>query len=174
MALKTKIIMELRLIRNTYRSSTGFTVGELRVDECGYFCDTLEPGARGLSQDMPVSKIKAAKVAGKTAIPTGRYLVKLLVSPSLKDKSYARKYGGRFPTLIEVPAFSGILIHPGNTAPGTPGSTKSDTRGCILPGVWKTTQAGRVSDSVRAYQDLMDFYLWPAHQRNEQIWLTVE
>ena len=158
--------MELRLIRNKYRSAAGYTIGELRVDECGYLCDTLEPEDRGLRQDMSLELIKRTKVYGKTAIPTGRYRVKVLVSPRLKDKYYAAKYGGRFPCITDVPGFSGVLIHPGNT--------NKDTRGCVLPGEWSASAPGRVSNSVNAFSDLMDFYIWPAYQRKEAIWITIE
>lgn len=164
--------MKIRIQRNRYASASGYTVGRLYLEEGGYFCDTLEPEDRGLHQDMPLDQIRAKKVAGKTAVPKGTYEVKVVVSPSLKDKYYAKKYGGMYPCLLNVPGFRGVLIHPGNTAPGTPGATKSDTRGCILPGV--NREPGRVSDSVLAYQDLMDFYIWPAHLRGERIWLTIE
>lgn len=115
---------------------------------------------------MTEEEIKKIKKAGETAIPTGRYRIVLSVSPTLKDRSYAKPYGGRFPVLLGVPGFSGVMIHPGNTP--------TDTRGCILPGVLQGDKRGRIYDSQKAYRDLMDCYLWPAYQRKDEIWITIE
>lgn len=156
--------MRIWIKRNHYASAAGYTIGRLHTDEGGYVCDTLEPEDRGLKQEMSLQQIQELKVPGATAIPKGTYLVKLLVSPSLKDKSYAKKYEGRFPCLMHVPGFEGVLIHPGNTS--------KDTRGCILPGM--NTAPGKVTASQQAYKDLMDFYIWPAYRRNENIWISIE
>lgn len=158
-------MVKLLLKRNRYASTSGYTIGRLYVDEGGYLCDILEPENRGLHQEMPLEQIKAKKITGKTAIPAGTYRVKLLVSPTLKGRYYAKPYEGRFPCLQDVPGFSGILIHPGNTT--------EDTRGCLLPGT-AVKGEGRVYDSVLAYQDLMNFYLWPAYGRKDEIWITIE
>lgn len=158
--------MELRLKRNDYESAAGYSLGRLFVDEGGFFCWILEPENRGLHQDMPLPQIKARKVAGKTAIPAGRYKIQVKVSPSFKDKYYGKKYGGKYPYLSNVPGFDAIMIHPGNLP--------SDTRGCLLPGMLYQNIRGRVFDSVSTYQDLMDFYIWPAYLRKEEIWLTIE
>lgn len=158
--------MEIRLIRNSYESAAGYTLGRLLVDEGGFLCWVLEPEDRGLRQDMPLSQIKARKVAGKTAVPRGRYRIKVKVSPSFKDKYYAKPYGGRFPYLEDVPGFDNVLIHPGNTP--------ADTKACLLPGMLHQGIRGRVFDSVLAFQDLMDFYVWPAYNRKEEIWITIE
>lgn len=158
--------MEIRIIRNNYESAAGYTGGSLRIDECGYFCDTLEPENRGLHQDMPLPMIKARKVYGKTAIPAGRYRIKLKVSPSFKDKYYARPYEGRMPYITDIPGFDSVLIHPGNYP--------SDTKACPLVGMRHSGIHGQLFDSVIAFQDLMDFYIWPAYQRKEEIWMTIE
>lgn len=157
--------MEIRVVRNNYESAAGYTHARLFVDEGGFLCWTLEDEDRGLHQDMPLKQILARKVKGKTAIPTGRYRVKLLVSPSLKDRYYAKPYEGRFPTIMNVPGFSGILIHPGNKT--------ADTSGCILVGMLQGNIRGQIFDSVNAYQDLMDFYIWPAYKRGEEIWINI-
>ena len=115
---------------------------------------------------MPLAQIKARKVYGKTAIPKGTYRVQLRVSPSLKDRYYARPFGGKFPYLQNVPGFDGVMLHPGNGP--------EDVKGCICPGVCHSGIKGRVFDSVLAWQDLMQFYIWPAYQRKEEIWLTIE
>lgn len=158
--------MELRLIRNSYESAAGYTLGRLFVDEGGFLCWVLEPENRGLHQDMPLAQIKAKKVKGKTAIPAGRYRIKVKVSPSFKGKWYAQPFVGKFPYLQDVPGFDGVMIHPGNTA--------EDTAGCLLPGELQLGIKGRVFNSVLAWQDLMNFYIWPAYQRKEEIWITIE
>lgn len=142
----------------------GYTISKLRMDESGYFCDILEPTDRGLTQDMSEAEIKAKKVKGKTAIPTGRYEVIWAYSPRLHDKSYAKPYGGKFPCIIGTKGFSGVLIHPG--------TTKADTEACLLPGMH--TSPGRVTDSQKAYKDFMDFYFVPAMKRGDKCYITIE
>lgn len=159
-------MLKIRLVRNQYESAAGYTHGRLLLDECGFFCWTLEPEDRGLTQDMSEAQIRRIKVVGQTAIPKGTYLVKMRVSPSLKDREYASRYGGMFPYIENVPGFSSVLFHPGNT--------KQDTRACVLPGMLHSGIRGHIFDSVKTYKDLMDFYLWPAHLRGDEIWLTVE
>lgn len=164
-ATKTTKMLTIHLHRNPYRSAAGYTVGELLLPECGYLCDTLEDEDRGLHQDMPLATIKARKVNGQTAIPKGTYRVNMdTVSPKLKGRAYAKKYGGCLPRLENVPGWEGVLIHPFNTA--------ADSLGCIAPGVW--AGKGRIKDSTRAFYDLMDFYLVPAHRRGEEIWITID
>ena len=78
------------------------------------------------------------KIRGATAIPTGRYKVVI---------SYSNRFRRYLPLLVDVPAFEGIRIHPGNVP--------SDTDGCLLPG----TQIGKRDDmvmaSLKAFQILM-------------------
>lgn len=158
--------MELRLIRNSYESAAGYTLGRLFVDEGGFLCWILEDENRGLHQDMPLNQIQQKKVKGKTAIPRGTYKVQLRKSPTFGAKYYARPYGGKMPYLLNVPGFEGVMIHPGNVP--------ADTAGCLLPGMLQAGIRGRVFDSVTAFQDLMNFYIWPAYQRKEEIWITIE
>lgn len=158
-------MLTIHLHRNLYRSAAGYTIGELLLDECGYLCDTLEDEDRGLTQEMPVSMIQTLKVYGQTAIPKGTYRVRMdVVSPKLKNKAYAKKYGGCLPRLENVPGYEGVLIHPFNTA--------EESLGCIAPGMY--AGGGRIKDSTKAFYDLMDFYLVPAHKRGEAIWITIE
>ena len=56
--------MRLKLIRR-YKKDT-YTIGQLLVDGA-FFCNTLEDKDRGLTQDMPLPVIKAAKVYGEAA-----------------------------------------------------------------------------------------------------------
>lgn len=99
-----------------------YTVGKLYMNG-EYLCDTLEPTRRDIGRGRP-----GKKVAGRTAIPEGRYPVAVTFSPRFKRW---------LPLLLHVPCFEGIRIHAGNTA--------RDTAGCILPGIYRGD--GRLVDS---------------------------
>lgn len=152
--------MKLTLKRR-YTAET-YTIGTLSIDGEPYY-DTLEDTDRGLRCGMTYKEIKAAKVAGKTAIPKGAYTVNMnTVSPRFKARSWARPYGGIVPRLECVPGFIGVLIHPGNTA--------DDTEGCILVG--RNTVVGGLTDSVKTYLKLMDM-LVAARDRGENITIEI-
>jgi len=104
-----------------------YTIGRFLIDGVR-FCESLEDPDRGLTQDMPLKEIKKRKVFGETAIPTGTYNVTM---------SYSPKYKRQMPEVHDVPGFSGVRIHSGNTA--------EDSRGCILLG--RNTQVGKVTQS---------------------------
>ena len=140
-----------------------YTIGNLYVDGI-YLCNTLEDKDRGLTQDMPTTEIYKKKCYGQTAIPSGRYRLRMdIVSPKLKNKSYAIPYGGKLPRFENVPCYSGVLIHPGNSP--------ADTLGCLLVG--RNTVKGKVMESQKTFLKLMDEYLVPAHKRGEEIWITL-
>lgn len=124
---------------------TSYTIGDLYIDG-EWFCNTIEDVDRGLTSDMPLSKIKQIKVPTKTAIPTGTYKVTTnIVSPKYsKRATWLQFCGGRMPRLLNVPGFEGILIHTGNTA--------EHTDGCLIVGV--NRQKGRVLDSVATFKKL--------------------
>ena len=153
--------MELSLTR--IATNDRYTIGRLKIDGKP-FCDILEPADRGLSSDMPLNKIKRIKVHGKTAIPTGRYRVDVrTVSPRCKNRYWAKQFGGIVPRLLDVPFYSGLLIHVGND--------ENDTEGCLLTGYNKVK--GKVVDSAKAFTLLMSDYLLPADKRGEEIWIEV-
>ncbi|MFR1243068.1 MAG: DUF5675 family protein [Butyricimonas faecihominis] len=110
--------MNIELNRITRKLS--YTIGRLFVDG-KYFCDTLEDRCRDLDKEK--------KVMNETAIPEGTYEVIVNVSARFKRK---------LPLLLDVPHFSGIRIHRGNT--------DKDTSGCILVG--ENKQPGRVINST--------------------------
>lgn len=103
-----------------------YTIGKLYIDG-KYFCDTLEDKVRDLNKN---GKFDAGeyKIYGQTAIPYGKYEVQWTYSP---------KYKRYMPQLMNVPNFSGIRIHSGNTA--------NDTLGCILVG--QNSKVGMVLNS---------------------------
>ena len=106
------------------------TIGQLYIDEM-FCCHTLEPRAI----DWKTEK----KVWGQTAIPSGTY--KVILSPSSKYKAF-------MPYLVNVPQFTGVMLHPGNFV--------KDTKGCILVG-WQYWQGViGVYDSKKTFAILLD------------------
>lgn len=153
-----KLTLDRRWKKDTY------TIGVLYVDGVR-FCDTIEDKDRGLDASMPVNKIKKLKVYGKTAIPTGTYKIDMdTISPKFRFRQWAKPYGGIVPRLLAVPCYSGVLIHPFNTA--------EDSLGCIGPGQNKVK--GKVVNSTVTFTKLMDEHLVPAHQRGEDIYITIK
>ena len=112
--------MNLHLLRSFPQETE--TIGDLFVDG-QWFCHTLEDRIR---------PVDAPKVPGETAIPCGDYSVVITFSP---------KFRRDLPLLVDVPGFSGIRIHPGNT--------QFDTEGCILVG----TEIGPEHKSVLNSRD---------------------
>ena len=102
------------------------TVGKMYVDGI-YECYTLEDAIRN-----------GTKVLGKTAIPIGEY--KLIIDASVRFKQ-------DMPHILDVPDFTGVRIHSGNTS--------ADTDGCILLG---STWAGKdfIGNSKIAYKKFFD------------------
>ena len=154
--------MELKLKRIAPRDT--YTIGRLFVDGAR-FCDTLEDKDRGLRKDMYDYEIQARKVYGETAIPKGRYLIDMdTVSQKYAAVPwYQSLCGGKMPRVLNVPGFTGILIHPGNTA--------LDTFGCILVGENKVK--GKVLNSRDTFARLYRV-LAASRARGEHIWLTIE
>lgn len=155
--------MELKVIRKWKKNE--YTIGDLYVDGV-WVSNTLEDAVRDLNRNGQFDNGER-KIPGKTAIPYGRYEVTMKVrSPKYSNfskYSWAKKYDGYLPRLLNVPHFEGILIHAGNTA--------EDTEGCICVGLNKVV--GRVVDSVNTFRRLMDDYLVPAKKRNEDIVITI-
>lgn len=151
-----EVVIERRYFKPTY------CIGKLLVEGME-LSDSLEDKDRGLTRDMSTAEIYKHKVYGSTAIPCGRYEMRLSVSPKFKTRSWAEKYDGLVPEILDVPGFSNIRIHPGTTC--------ADTDGCPLPGMNKAV--GKVLESQKAYFDLMDFYLKPAHDRGQKMFITI-
>ena len=104
-----KLLLKRIALRDTY------TIGKIYIDG-EYFCDTLEDKVRDLNKNG-VFDGDEKKVYGETAIPYGTYKVIL---------SYSPKFKRILPELLDVPCFTGIRIHRGNT--------EKDTAGCLLVG----------------------------------------
>lgn len=168
--------MNLRLTRTRFGPNS--TLGELTITSAkgagdSFTCWTLEDQVR-----------TGPKVPGATAIPEGSYDVVITMSARFKR---------RMPLLLDVPNFSGIRIHAGNTA--------ADTEGCILVGEgWldsrgnlrheseTSSTTGRVQNLIgdmgtrvldykllksRAAYDALFALIDAALERGEQVRLTV-
>jgi hypothetical protein len=126
----------MELILNRRFLGEDYTIGMLSIDG-EYFCDTLEDKDRALTQATPLDEIRKTKIPHETAIPTGVYKVIVNLSPAKKRL---------LPRLLDVPGFSGILIHRGNT--------KHDSSGCILVGENKVK--GKVINSTQYEKRLVE------------------
>lgn len=138
--------MELRLYRDILKPDC--TLGKLTVNDQVTFY-TVEDVVREI-KGKPVIEWK---VHGKTAIPEGRYKVELTYSPH---------FGKILPLLIDVPGFSGVRVHSGNTA--------ADTEGCLIVGL-ERTESGVVK-SQKA-MDVLLTMISDADTDGEEIWITV-
>lgn len=107
----------MKLLLNRVNADPLRTHGKLFIDGV-YFCDTLEDTDRLLDSNDALEELNKKKIYGKTAIPIGSYTVVISYSPRFKRE---------LPLLLNVPAYLGIRIHPGNT--------EVDTHGCILVGI---------------------------------------
>ena len=118
----TKMLIEVK----RFEFKDTHTVGKMYVNGI-YECYTLEDAVRN-----------GTKVLGKTAIPIGTY--KLIIDASTRFKQ-------DMPHILDVPDFTGVRIHAGNTS--------ADTEGCILLG---STWAGKdfIGNSKIAYKKFFD------------------
>lgn len=139
-------MMELLLRRRA--SLKRATLGELYAD--GHLaCFTLEDIVR----EIPGRPVAEWKIAGETAIPAGRYQVVI---------THSARFGRELPLLAAVPGFTGVRMHPGNTA--------ADTEGCILVG---TQIAGEtIVESRSAFASLFA-RIRQALDNGEQVWLEI-
>jgi hypothetical protein len=129
--------MELQVKRMEFSEES--TIGELWVN--GVFeCYTLE------------DKVRPVKIAGKTAIPLGRYEVII---------NFSQRFQKQLPLLLNVPNYEGVRIHSGNTA--------ANTEGCILVGETKTENF--VGESRWAFNRL--FEKLKAASETEKIFLEI-
>lgn len=153
--------MELTIERKYFKHT--YCIGRLSVEGIE-LCDTLEDKDRDLTREMGSAKVYLKKVYGSTAIPTGRYEVRLTYSPKYAARPWAAKYKGFIPEIMDVPGFSNVRLHVGNSS--------ADTSGCPLVG--ENRVVGRLVNSTQAFYDLMDYYLMPAHQAGQKIYLTIK
>ena len=155
--------MKLKVERRWKKAT--YTIGRIYIDGV-YYCNTLEDRDRGLKQTDSLTYIKARKVAGETAIPTGTYIVSMnTTSPKYAGVPFYWNFcKGKMPRLLAVPGFDGILIHIGNRA-------NPDSSGCILVGV--NDRKGMVTKSTETFRRLW-YKLKEADKRGENISITIK
>ncbi|MBR5060924.1 MAG: hypothetical protein IKX24_02135 [Prevotella sp.] len=150
----------MELVLKRIAKKKDYTIGRLsireRVDDeylAGerdvYLCDTLEPTWRNIGWGK-----KGRKVAGKTAIPEGRYPVVTF--------TYSKKFEKWLPLLLGVPMFKGIRIHAGNTV--------EDTQGCILVG--ENLKKGMVFNSNKCLKRVKEKIV-EAKETGEGVWIVI-
>ena len=147
----------MELVLKRIAKKDDYTIGRLYVrktvldeylagEELEYVCDTLEPKWRDYAKG-------ARKIKGKSAIPEGRYPIVITFSPTFKKW---------LPLLVNVPMFSGIRIHAGNTV--------KDTQGCILVG--ENREVGKVLNS-RKYVEIIKSKIVEAKDKDEAVWIEI-
>lgn len=150
--------MELTL--NTLRREADWSMGEMLVNN-DWLCWTLEDAVREVDFNgdgrVDVSEVAKFKVKGETAIPSGRYRVTLENSP---------KYGPNTMTINEVPGFTYIRIHPGNSA--------VDTEGCLLLGMDLEQSSGRIKGGTsKPAVEALKAKVMKVIAAGESVWLTI-
>lgn len=140
----------MKLFVDRHMCGPSCTIGELSID--GVFaCYTLEDAVREIN-GQPVENWKQK---GETAIPRGTYSVIV---------NHSERFKRDMPLLVGVPGFSGVRIHPGNTA--------EDTEGCILVGKLKSPDGLSIFSSRVAFDDLFG-KIQAALAANEDVSITI-
>jgi len=132
--------VKIELVLNRKHFADTYAIGKLYV-EGQYLCDTIEDAVRD------------EKIYGETAIPYGKYRVRVTMSP---------KFGRLLPLLEDVPNFEGIRIHRGNSA--------IDTHGCILPGENKVK--GQVINSTQ-YEEMLTGYIRLQEKLGSEVYINI-
>lgn len=138
--------MELILKRLIFTEES--TIGELLTEQGEHICYVLEDRMREIC-GKPVSQWK---VAGATAIPTGRYRIIWDMSNRFKKETLR---------LLNVPGYEGIRIHKGNKS--------KDTEGCLLPGIVYSKDS--ISNSAGALERI-EKLICPCLAQ-EEVWITI-
>jgi hypothetical protein len=136
--------MNLKLIRTDFTDKS--TIGEL------YAID--DKGTEEFLSFILEDKVREEKIKNETAIPYGQYKVVITHSP---------RFRRNLPLLLDVPNYSGVRIHPGNSA--------SNTEGCLLPGTRKGTDF--VFESKKAFDSLYK-RIDKALKAGEEVVITIE
>lgn len=145
-----KVILERKYIRADYTIGTLYIIsgsGDIILE-----VDTLEDTDRGLVKTDSEYWIKEHKILGKTAIPVGKYEIKL---------TYSERFKRKLPILLNVTGFEGIRIHAGNT--------QKDTSGCILVGQNKIK--GGLINSEKCLLKILSVLNWELQVR--RLWIEI-
>jgi len=138
--------MELLLERS--KSGEGTTLGMLFVDGL-LECFTLEDEVRDLGT------YGEGKLYGSTAIPAGHYRVVI---------DFSQRFNKDMLHVLDVPFFTGIRIHSGNT--------EHDTLGCILVGL-QVDSPTRISGGSIALP-LLYSKIGAELKKGEEVWIEIK
>ena len=124
------------------------TIGGLSIGG-HHVCWVCEDAVR----EIPGEPVETWKIKGETAIPTGRYKI---------ERTFSNRFQMTTPQLMDVPGFTGIRIHAGNTA--------ADTEGCLLPGMERRPNG--VGSSQLAYREVLKWLDAIEHQ-GADAWIEI-
>jgi hypothetical protein len=146
--------MDLKQIRKF--EGDKYTISDFYINEAK-ICNIMEDPVRVLidkNKDGDFDDSGEGKIYGETAIPAGRYEVVI---------TYSNRFRKYLPLLLNVPGYSGIRIHPGNSA--------VDTHGCLLPGVNDIT--GKVTQSTKYFTLIFDKISNALNVKKEKVFIEI-
>lgn len=136
----------IKIIRKWFKPN--YTIGYFYWED-QRICNTLEDKDRGLDDNMSFSELRNRKIYGKTAIPTGEYIVSFDIVPkwsSMRKFTVCKEYNYRLPHIKNIKCYDGVYIHSGND--------ENDSLGCPLVGENKVV--GQVINSQKMLRQIMD------------------
>lgn len=157
----------MKIFVNRRYKKEGYTIGDMSIDGV-WVCNTLEDKDYGFdANNTPVSLIKKTKEQHPkaVAIPKGVYevSVEFYRNFSVTHPWYnTTSCKGNIPCLIDVPGYTGILIHCGSNA--------GHTAGCILVGY--NTIKGGLTNSKNAFIKVCD-KIMEASKRKETVIIEI-
>jgi len=135
----------MNLILKRFEYGPNYTIGRLYNGDT-YLCYVLEDRVREV-QGRPVEEWK---VQNETAIPAGTY--KVIVD-------FSNHFQKELPHILDVPGYTGVRIHTGNS--------DKDTDGCLLVGTaWSGT------DWVSGSKDAFD-KVFPLIKEADEVTITI-
>lgn len=136
--------MEIKVIRTVFTATT--TLGKMYIDEKPY-AFTCEDTVRDLKADC------TGKIKNQTAIKEGRYEL---------IQSFSQRFQKYLPLLLNVPCFSGIRIHGGNS--------HEDSEGCILIGEHGDMKS-KIWNCASKVNNLVS--LLKKREKTEKVWIEI-
>ena len=138
--------MNLELIRKEFLPDR--TIGGLYIDGVFVYF-TMEDTDRKLETG-------GIKIPKETCIPRGKYRVTL---------AWSQKHLGLVPLLLDVPQFTGIEIHVGNSP--------LDVEGCIAIGRTRNAVSHIIVESVLACSEFYPRLLQGIIESKDDVWITI-
>lgn len=127
------------------------TIGDMLIDN-KFYCYTLEDIDRQHNGSSRKLWRRDLKIAGRTAIPYGKYEIII---------NWSNKFQCPMPLLLNVPDYEGVRIHAGNT--------DADTEGCILVG--STQGKDFIGNSRSTFKSL--FPIIREALKVGKVWITI-